>query len=134
MDLRTKHIRYWQQSATRNFATARDLYRTQHYDACLFFCHLTIEKYLKALVVEKVKCAAPYTHDLIVLARVAGIPLSPTQEQLLRTITTFNISGRYDDEKFQFYKKATPSYTKQYLQRTERFYLWLQSSSSLHEK
>lgn len=134
MSLITKHIHYWQQSAERSWGTARDLYKTKRYDACLFFCHLTIEKSLKALVVLNTRQAAPYTHDLIVLARAAGIQISYTQEELLRAITTFNISGRYDDYKFQFYKKATSSYTKKYLNATEQLYLWLQKVSSRNEK
>lgn len=134
MTLIAKHISYWQRSAKRSWETTYDLYRAKRYDACLFFCHLTIEKTLKALAVLHTRRAAPYTHNLIILARVANIALSHAQEELLRTITTFNISGRYDDYKFQFYKKATLRYTKRYLDATNEFYLWLQKASSPHEK
>ncbi|MBI4276761.1 DNA-binding protein, partial [Candidatus Uhrbacteria bacterium] len=67
-----------------------------------------------------------YTHDLVLLARLAKLPLSAVQEQLLHTITTFNISGRYDDYKLQFYKRATASYTKKFLTKTKTLYVWLQ--------
>ena len=81
-NLITLHIQYWKTSAGRDWKTACDLYKTKHYDACLFFCHLTIEKLLKSFVVETIKKAAPYTHDLILLARLAGHTLPAAQEEL----------------------------------------------------
>lgn len=124
------HVQYWSQSADRSWQTAKDLYKTKHFDACLFFCHLAIEKFLKALVVQKTHTAAPFTHDLVLLAQRAGLPLSTAQKELCRTINTFNISGRYDDYKFQFYKKATAPYTRRFLKETEALYIWLQQNQS----
>lgn len=42
-----KQITYWKKSAERDWQTALDLFKTKHYDACLFFCHLALEKFLK---------------------------------------------------------------------------------------
>ncbi|MBI4262371.1 HEPN domain-containing protein [Candidatus Uhrbacteria bacterium] len=120
-----KHIAFWKESAERNLKTAKDLYKTRHFDACLFFCHLTLEKYLKARVIQRTSTAAPFTHDLVVLARVAHFTLTNEQETLLRTVNSFNISGRYDDYKLQFHKKATQAYTKKYLGNIDALYLWL---------
>lgn len=50
-----KQIEYWRQAGLRGFKTAQDLYKTKHYDACLFFCHLALEKLLKGLVVQNTK-------------------------------------------------------------------------------
>lgn len=43
----------------------------------------------------------------------------------LRTISSFNIAGRYDDDKFTFYKQCTPEYTKKYLKISKTLFLWL---------
>jgi len=120
-----KHINYWKKSAVNNWQTALDIFKTKHYDACLFFYHLTIEKLLKGLAVKKIKKAAPFTHDLTVLAQVADIELLEKEKELLRVINTFNISTRYDDYKFQFYKKATRIYADKYLKKSHKLYLWL---------
>ena len=106
-----KQIEFWLVSAERNWQTAQSLFELKHYDACLFYCHLTLEKLLKALVVEKTDKAAPFGHDLEKLSLLAG--LKPAAEQIdnLRTITTFNMSARYDEAKQSFYKKCTPEYT-----------------------
>lgn len=119
------HINYWKISARRSWKTALDLYKTKHYDACLFFSHLAIEKSLKGLIVKRTHKTPPYIHDLARLANLAKIDLLDKQIQELRTITTFNIASRYDEVKLAFYKRCTPKFTKKYLTISRRWYLWL---------
>lgn len=121
-----KQIDYWRLAGHRNFKTTQDLYKTKHYDACLFFCHLALEKLLKGLVVQQTKQPAPYIHDLAKLSKLAGLNVSPQQLKDLRMITTFNIAGRYDDVKFAFYKQCTPAFTKLYFTITQQFVVWLE--------
>lgn len=45
--------------------------------------------------------------------------------KILRVITTFNIAGRYEDEKYAFYKKCTKKFTLKYFENTKKLYLWL---------
>lgn len=125
MDKIDEQIKYWTESANRSMATASSLYKTHHYDFCLFCCHLALEKLLKGLVVAKLKESAPYTHNLAELSTKANLDLSNEQVQDLRIITTFNIAGRYDDVKFAFYKKCTKEYTRKYYNISKGLYLWL---------
>ncbi|MFH1456618.1 MAG: HEPN domain-containing protein [Patescibacteria group bacterium] len=90
-----------------------------------FFCHLTLEFFLKGKIAEKTERMFPTTHDLEDLARRAKLELPPELKQELTIINTFNIAGRYDDYKFAFYKRATASYTKKYYQITKQILLWL---------
>ncbi len=120
-----KQINYWKESAEHNRKTALDLFKTRHYDACLFFCHLALEKLLKGLVVELTKEPAPYVHDLEKLALIAELPISKEQSEYLKTITRFNIGGRYDDEKLAFYKSCTKEYAEKYLNVSNDLRLWL---------
>jgi HEPN domain-containing protein len=121
-----KHIEYWKKSATCDMKTAKDLFKLKRYDSCLFFCHLSLEKLLKGLVVIKTKRPAPYIHNLVRLIKILQLPdLINEIISNLKTITEFNIAGRYDDVKFQFYKKCTKQYTEQYLKISHKLYLWL---------
>ena len=120
-----KQINYWKQSAQKNFSAAQTLFDGKHYDGSLFFCHLSLEKYLKGLVVEKTKKAAPYIHDLTKLAELAGLNLTDEQIKIFRIITTFNIAGRYPEIKHDFYKRCTKEYTAEYLQITKKLLVWL---------
>lgn len=128
----SEQIRYWQASAERNLKAALDLYENKHLDSSLFFCHLALEKLLKALLIQHTKKPAPYLHDLAKLASLAKIPLDETHLEDLRIITTFNIAARYDEVKFQFYKKCTPTFTKKYLEITKHLFQWLKKES--HKK
>ena len=84
-----------------------------------------MEKILKALAVKKIGKSAPYVHDLLDLANIAGIELSEEQKELLREINTFNIRARYDNYKSDFYKRATKKYTIKHFELADKLYLWL---------
>lgn len=129
-----QHIQYWLESAERSWSTAQDLLKTEHYDACLFFCHLSLEKLLKALAVKVIQEPAPYIHDLAKLAQIARLELTEKQLQQLRTITTFNISARYDEVKLAFYKQCTPENIQKSTLRFQRNYLYGSKKNSRKSK
>lgn len=121
-------VRLWIESAEKDWSVTKNLFKLRHYTYCLFFCHLTTEKLLKALVVQKTGKQAPPIHDLKRLAKLAGLKLSVEQRQGLETITTFNIKARYDDVKQNFYRKATKEYTREYLEITKEVIVWLKEN------
>ena len=118
-------LSYWRKGAAQSLEIAEYLFKGKKYSACLFFCHLTLEKALKALIVAKTKKHAPYIHELDRLANKIKLDLTTKQIQDLKIITTFNIQARYDSIKFSFHKKCTADYTKKYLEITRQLYLWL---------
>ena len=118
-------INYWVKSAEEDLKTAKNLFETKRYAHCLFFCHLFIEKILKALIVKNTKDNPLPIHNLPRLATNTGIIFSKEQMMLLDEINEFNIRARYNDVKFRFYKKATLGFTKKYFGLTKKLYLWL---------
>jgi HEPN domain-containing protein len=124
-------IRSWLDSSEKDWDVARNLFKLKHYAYCLFFCHLAVEKLLKALVVQKTGKPAPPIHDLKKLAKLAALKLTSVQRERLEAITTFNIMARYDDVKQSFHKKATRDFAKEYLAITKEIYLWLRESLHL---
>ena len=132
MPINTKRvIKYWLTTAEHNYGTAKFLFQGKRYPECLFFCHLMIEKILKVLIIQQTKTHAPYTHKLVNLAKLARIDLSLEQIKSLTTITEFNITARYNEIKFDFYKRYTNSFTKKYFLISEKLYLWLKNQLSL---
>ncbi|MFA6296922.1 MAG: HEPN domain-containing protein [Patescibacteria group bacterium] len=117
-----KVMEYWQESAEQDFKIAEYLLKGKKYSASLFFCHLMIEKILKALVVKKTKKHSPYTHKLVNLAKIVNLKLTNEQIDDLTTITEFNIAGRYDEIKFSFYKKCTKEYSDKYFKISKNLY------------
>jgi len=118
-------VKYWIRSAEEDLKTAKSLFKTKRYSHCLFFCHLFVEKILKALATKKIGKPAPYGHNLLRFSEMSGLKFSIKQLDLLDEINTFNIEARYNDYKFQFYKKATKEYTQKYFKKAEEIYLWL---------
>lgn len=118
-------IEYWVASSKENYDTAVILLDNRKYSHCLFFCHLSLEKLLKAKIIETQSTAPPPIHDLVRLAKKAKITLTDEKRDLLSEITTFNLEARYDDYRMQFYKKATLSFTKKYLEETKKLIKWL---------
>ncbi len=123
-----KIIAYYKESAEKDWGVANQLFGLKHYSYALFFCHLTLEKSLKAIIVKKTDEAAPFSHDLVKLAEFAEIPVDKETVLSLDEITKFNISARYDDEKLAFYKKATKEFAEEYFKITEKIYLWLKDN------
>lgn len=118
-------IRYWLESAKEDWKVAKHLFEKKDYPYSLFLGHLTIEKILKAIYVERLNDTPPYTHRLIHLAEKASLELTDEQSELLETITDFNLEARYPDEKFAFKKKCTKSFTEKYLRKIEGMRKWL---------
>jgi HEPN domain-containing protein len=118
-------IRYWLESAKEDWKVAKHLFEKRDYSYSLFLGHLTIEKILKAIYVDRLNDTPPYTHRLIHLAEKASLELNDEQSELLETITDFNLEARYPDEKFAFKKKCTISFTENYLKKIEGMRKWL---------
>jgi HEPN domain-containing protein len=122
-----EQIEYWKKSALNDFRIAKDMCKMKHYDACLFYCHLSVEKMIKGLVAAKTRETPPKIHDLIRLAAIADIKKLCSKEQLqeLSIMTRFHIAGRYSGVKLDFYKIATKPRADKYLKISEDLNIWL---------
>ncbi len=117
-------IKYWLNSSKQDWDIVLVLLKSKKYMHALFFCHLSLEKYLKSMIVRNGE-SAPITHDLLLLTEKAKIKLTDEQTQLLSDVNAFNIKARYDDYKNSFYKRATTSFAKNYINKVDKFIIWL---------
>ncbi len=118
-------IRYWLKGSDYDWKTAGDLLRSKKYPYCLFMCHLSLEKLLKALVVKETKSHPPYTHNLAYLAGKLPLEFSKEKIVLLEEMNDFNLEARYPDEQMAFYKKATRAYALHYKKLAGELREWL---------
>ena len=122
-------MNYWLDSSDEDYNVMQVLYNNKKNTWCLFLGHLVIEKLLKALYAKNNKSAphAPKSHDLLYLIEKIGLDITDEQENLLNTITKFNMSARYDDYKKEFYLKCTDDYTKEQIENIEEVRKWLKN-------
>jgi len=90
----------------------------------LFFCHLTIEKAIKALVAKYTKDFPPKSHNLILLIEKAGITLPKEFEDLHGILMKYQLEGRYPD-----YSPSIPDNetVNNYLEQTKNLLEWFKS-------
>lgn len=124
-----KIVNYWKEGAKKSIKLANDVLEKKHYDHSLFCGHLALEKILKSETVKLTDKSAPHSHDLLYLAGLAKIDLSIEQQKFLTEVNSFNIEGRYPEEKLEFYQSITKDFATEKLKKINEFYLWLSKQS-----
>lgn len=121
-----KHLtKYWKELSDYDIETAKFMFQTKRYPYCLFMCHLSIEKMLKAVIVKQKEKQAPYSHNLINLAKRTEIKFSKENKILLADLTEFNLEARYPEWQKKFYTKCSKKYTEKYFNQTKKLQKWL---------
>lgn len=120
-----EHIKYWVDSSDDDFHAMIHLFEKGHNTWALFIGHLVLEKLIKARYVKVKSEPPPFVHDLVRLADKSDLILDDDQKDILDTISTFNIRGRYDDYKREFYLKCSQEFTKKWISNIKDFRKWI---------
>lgn len=117
-----KQIEYWMQGADDDLLTAAILIGEKRILHGLFFCHLVIEKAIKAHVVKATGEVAPRSHNLIYLSEKADLEFDNETEIFLGILMKYQLQGRYPD-----YNSFIPDITKvkSYFENTKTLLKWL---------
>ncbi len=92
-----RQIEYWINGAEDDIITAELLFREKRNIHGLFFCHLVIEKAIKAHFVKNTGDVAPRTHNLIYLSENAKLAFDDETQIFLGTLMKYQLEGRYPD-------------------------------------
>ena len=122
-----KLIHFWTSEADEALKVADHLVEKEDFSYALFFGHLALEKMLKALYVKEQRDHAPPIHNLVRLAKIAGIEIDEQAESDLVIITAFNIESRYPDFKSSFRKKCSKQFTTTQMETIRGYFKWLKS-------
>jgi HEPN domain-containing protein len=118
---REEKIRYWVHSAEEDWQTAMDLLPLKRFLHVLFLFHLVIEKLLKAHWVKANTAETPpLTHNLEHLYSQTDLELTAADVDELRTLSAWNIEGRYPDYQNKIHKLANEAYTHQKYETVKR--------------
>ncbi|MBU2444441.1 MAG: HEPN domain-containing protein [Bacteroidetes bacterium] len=119
-----KQIEYWRDQAVSDIETAEILIEKKKLLHGLFFCHLVIEKILKAHYVKTKKDVPPKTHQLNYLAKNSDLVFSPDQINFLGILMKYQLEGRYPENSI-----SSPSVkiADKYLSQTKELLEWLKN-------
>jgi len=120
-----KLVKHWIETSDKDFQTMLSLYDSKSYSWSLFLGHISIEKLLKAIYVNKYKKHAPFLHNLYRLAELNELELTDEQSDWLYKITSFNLNARYDDYKREFYLLCTPDFTREWIEKIKIIRTWI---------
>lgn len=117
-----RQIDYWTQGADSDIDTADILIQNKKYQHGMFFCHLSIEKIIKAQVVKVTKQIPPKSHNLFRLFEISNIEVSDENAEFLGILMKYQLEGRYPD-----YNPGTPGKEKiqEYFRKTKEMLSWL---------
>jgi HEPN domain-containing protein len=117
-----KQIEYWINGAEDDLLTANLLIREKRILHGLFFCHLVIEKAIKAHIVRISGEAAPKSHNLIYLSEKTGLEFDEEIQIFLGILMKYQLQGRYPD-----YNPVLPDTIKvnEYFEKTKTLLQWL---------
>lgn len=115
-------IAYWESGALYDLESAKILIERNRLLHGLFFCHLVLEKIIKAHVVKKTQEIAPRSHNLIYLSEKANLIFNEDDEIFLGILMKYQLQGRYPD-----YNPIVPNKNKvlEYLFKTENLLKWI---------
>jgi len=117
-----RQIEYWKNLSNSDILTAEILIEKRRFLHGLFFCHLSIEKILKAHYVKQNLNLAPKTHNLLYLLDNTKLSLNDSQMQLLGILLKYQLEGRYPENEINLPAKEV---TEDYLKQTKELLEWL---------
>lgn len=122
----------WQAQAEYDLSVAELLYRQSVYRYCVFFCHLALEKQLKAMFIERTGDEdPPRTHDLIELAALIGIDLSAEYHDFMFDLSKQSVAARYSEDSTDRYNEE---YAASTLSKIREVQEWLKSKTASSEE
>ena len=117
-----KQINYWISASENDIDTAELLINNNKYLNGLFFCHLVIEKAIKAHIVKNTRQIPPKPHNLLFLSEKANLKIKENDGRFLGILMKYQLQGRYPD-----YNPFIPNKTKvnEYLKKTKEIFQWI---------
>lgn len=117
-----RQVEYWITGADEDIVTANILIHERRILHGLFFCHLVIEKGIKAHCVLETSAMAPRSHNLNYLMETSRLKIDEDTQIFIGILMKYQLQGRYPD-----YDPAVPDMeqVKSYLYQTHQLLKWL---------
>lgn len=115
----------WVEDADYDLQSARVMLDNGRYFFVVFMCHLTIEKLLKSVIVERQGIVPPKIHNLFGLIARAGLTIPVEGRPLINELDNMSVVTRYPDGRRAIASTLTNESTAALYERTVEFAQWL---------
>jgi HEPN domain-containing protein len=120
----------WLEDADYDLESAKAMLESKRYFFVVFMCHLTIEKLLKAVIVERLGIQPPKIHGLIALATRTALTIPIKHRKLVNELDDMGVITRYPDGRRAIAKSLTNKRVASFFKRTIGFAKWLKRKLS----
>ncbi len=117
----------WIDGAGEALRIAEQLLDSGRHLWAIFFCHLAIEKMLKAAVIEKTGELAPKTHNLRFLVGLAGLPTDGPHFEFISVLSDVSVPTRYPEDFGHSLTGYSQEVAKEYLTRAREAIDWIKT-------
>ena len=123
----TDKVQYWLDLAKEDISVAQVLLDNGKFLHCGFFCHLIVEKALKAKIAAS-GCMPPKEHNLLKLAELGLVlnKMSDEQKALLAEFNPLQLEARYPSYKQGVSEILIPKRCVQFLRDAKEMVLWIE--------
>lgn len=125
MKANNKYIRNWFKSSEYDITTAQAMLVSQRYLYVIFMCHLSIEKFLKGIVAQRINKIPPKTHDLYLLLKLSRVRVPTTYHKIISRLNEASIPTRYPEDISKISRQYNKKVASSYLKDTKDLIKWL---------
>ena len=123
--IKEEHIAHWTASAENDWDTVIVLMDSKKWVHALFFCHLCLEKYCKAIwILNNEENVPPKIHNLLKILDLSKITYDEFAEGLIE-LNEYQIEGRYTSELTNLYSLTTEKRAKNNFEKSKKIKEWL---------
>ena len=123
---KVEHSEEWFKQAYYDIASAKAMFDSGKYIYCVFMCHLSIEKALKALYMKVLEENPPKTHSLVYLAHRTKLKLPLQFREFLESLDEVSVPTRYPDELDKLLKDYGKNKTRGIFVKTKEALSWIE--------
>ena len=123
---KSEHIQHWIKSAEKDEQVLSLLFQNKEYVHTLFFAHLVLEKYGKAVWVKNnIENIPPKTHNILKLLEESNLIVENDLKIFILKLNLYQLEGRYPQHVETLYKNTTFELTNALLTETKNTKQWL---------
>ncbi len=115
----------WFLQADYDMDTAEFMFSGERYFYSVFMCHLSIEKALKGIYIQKFREAPPKTHNLLYLLEFINLELPEDMYDFVFTLNRVSVLTRYPDDLNKMLEDYNKEKTKEIVGRSKELLRWL---------